>query len=277
MNQPPVARIMLPRSYLFVPGNRPDRFSKAFASGADAVILDLEDAVPISEKAEARQEVQRWVRSSGKAYVRVNAAGTQWHDDDVHALASLDGIQGVVLPKAEHPAALRSLAAKLLPTSVLLPLIESAIGFGNLDAICAVPKVQRLMFGTLDFQVDMQMEGTGFELLYFRSQLALASRIACIGTPVDGVTTAIRDARRIRHDTTCARNLGFGGKLCIHPEQIASVHVAFSYSQSEIDWAHRVMDAVNTNAGAATSIDGKMVDAPVIQKAKYIIGRSFVN
>lgn len=129
------------------------------------------------------------------------------------------------------------------------------------------------MFGTLDFQVDMQMRGTGIELLFFRSQLTLASRLAGIGSPVDGVTTVIDDVDVVHRETTDARNLGFGGKLCIHPRQVAPVHDAFSYTAAELDWAKRVMTAVEASAGAPTTVEGKMVDAPVIQSAQHIIER----
>ncbi|MDR0242933.1 MAG: CoA ester lyase [Burkholderia sp.] len=264
---------MLPRSYLFVPGNRPERFNKAAQSGADAIILDLEDAVPVADKVSAREHIRSWLLAGGSGYVRVNAAGTEWHDDDVRALAGLPNLSGIVLPKAEQPEVLHRVAEELHSTAILLPLIESANGFGYLQQICNAPKVQRLLFGTLDFQVDMQMRGTGNELLFFRSQLTLASRLAGIGSPVDGVTTAIDDARPVSQDTTEARNLGFGGKLCIHPKQVTAVHAAFSYTQDEYDWAKRVMEAVQTSAGAATTVDGKMVDNPVIQSAQRIIDR----
>lgn len=268
---------MLPRSYLFVPGNRPERFQKAAQSGADAIILDLEDAVPLAEKANARENIRAWLADGGHAYVRVNAAGTEWHDADVQALASLPGLTGIVLPKAEHTDVLNQIANALHDSAVVVPLIETARGFGMLHQICAAPKVERLMFGTLDFQVDMQMRGTGIELLYFRSQLTLASRIAGIGSPVDGVTTVIDDIDVIHHETTSARNLGFGGKLCIHPKQVTPVHEAFSYTDVELNWARRVISAVEASAGAATTVDGKMVDAPVIQAAQHIIERATVQ
>ena len=264
---------MLPRSYLFVPGNRPERFQKAAQSGADAIILDLEDAVPLTEKESAREHLRSWLANGGRGYVRVNAAGTAWHDDDVRALSRLSGLTGIVLPKADHPDVLNRIADNLHDCAVLVPLIESATGFGLLHQICAAPKVERVMFGTLDFQVDMQMRGTGIELLYFRSQLTLASRLHGIGSPVDGVTTTIDDVESIHRETTAARNLGFGGKLCIHPKQIAPVHEAFSYTTKELEWATRVMSAVAASGGAATTVDGKMVDAPVIQSAQHIIER----
>jgi citrate lyase subunit beta / citryl-CoA lyase len=264
---------MLPRSYLFVPGNRPERFQKAASSGADAIILDLEDAVPLTEKTTAREHVRAWLAEGGRGYVRINAAGTEWHNEDIQSLAALPGLTGIVLPKADRLDVLNRVASELHDSAVLVPLVETASGFGSLSEICCAPKVNRLMFGTLDFQVDMQMRGTGIELLYFRSQLTLASRLAGIGSPVDGVTTTIDDFEIVRQETTEARNVGFGAKLCIHPKQVGPVHEAFSFTPAELDWARRVMDAVQASAGAATTVDGKMVDAPVIQSAQQIIER----
>jgi len=262
---------MYPKSYLFVPGSRPERFAKACDSGADAVILDLEDAVAPAAKAQARDAVCTWLAEGGRAYVRINAAGTQWFDADVAALASSQGLIGLVVPKAESADALADVAAKLPESTVLLPLLESAVGFDNLRAIAHAPKVQRLLFGTLDFQVDMGIRGDGDELLYFRSRLTLASRVAGIAAPVDGVTASIDDGALIQAEATRARNFGFKAKLCIHPRQIASVHAAFSPTVDEVEWAKRVRAAVEVSDGAATTVDGKMVDLPVILKANEIL------
>ena len=262
---------MYPRSYLFVPGNRPERFAKACDSGADAVILDLEDAVAPAAKAQARDAVRTWLASGGRACVRINAAGTQWFDEDIAALAQCPGLIGLVVPKAESAATLAAIAVKLPAATALLPLLESAAGFDNLRAIARAPKVQRLLFGTLDFQVDMGMRGDGDELLYFRSQLTLASRVAGIAAPVDGVTASIDDAALIQAETTRARNLGFRAKLCIHPRQVEPVHAAFRPTAEEIEWARKVQVAVKASDGAATTVDGKMVDLPVILKANEIL------
>ncbi len=166
------------------------------------------------------------------------------------------------------------LSNMLSNNTALLPLIETAAAFDDLKALARTPKVTRLMFGTIDFQVDTGIKGDGDELIYFRSQLTLASRIAGIAAPVDGVTTAIDDAELLRQDTIRARNLGFRGKLCIHPKQLAPVHAAFLPAPEELDWAQRVTSAVRESDGSAISVDGKMVDAPVIAKAKDILNNS---
>ncbi|MDR5765886.1 MULTISPECIES: CoA ester lyase [unclassified Caballeronia] len=265
---------MYPKSYLFVPGNRPERFDKAFAAGADAVILDLEDAVPYAAKAQAREAVVTWLKNGGSAYVRVNAADTTWYQDDIEALLGCRALRGIVVPKAERADVLANLSKMLSDSTALLLLIETAAAFDNLNTLARTPKVERLMFGTIDFQVDTGIKGDGDELIYFRSQLTLASRIAGIAAPVDGVTPAIDDVELLRQDTIRARNLGFRGKLCIHPKQLAPVHAAFLPPPEDIEWAQRVLSVAHEGDGSAISVDGKMVDAPVIAKAKDILNNS---
>lgn len=262
---------MLPKTYLFVPGNRPERFDKACAAGADAVILDLEDAVAPTAKSQAREAIVTWLNKGGQAYVRVNAADTPWYQQDIASLRGVQNLLGIVVPKAERIESLTELSRELNDNITLLPLIETAAAFGNLIALARVPKVERLMFGTIDFQVDTGIRGDGDELVYFRSQLTLASRIAGIAAPVDGVTIVIDDPKALRQDTTRARNLGFRGKLCIHPKQLEHVYAAFRPDPEEVAWAQRVMSAIQKNDGSAISVDGKMVDAPVISRAQNIL------
>ncbi|MBN4665243.1 CoA ester lyase [Pandoraea nosoerga] len=264
------------RSWLFVPGNRPARFDKACAAGADAVILDLEDAVPPAEKLAAREHAANWLRERAPAalvpvYVRINAATTEWFDEDVATLAALPSVRGFVVPKTEDAATLRRAAAGAPDSLRLAPLIETARAFAAIDDIASAPRVERLMFGTIDFQLDIGIEGDGDELLYFRSALTLASRVAGIAAPVDGVTTTLDDAARIETDTRRARALGFGGKLCIHPRQIAPVRAAFAWRDEDLAWARRVLAAAQASGGAAVALDGKMIDAPVIAKAREIL------
>jgi citrate lyase subunit beta/citryl-CoA lyase len=254
------------RSYLFVPGNRPDRFAKACASGADAVIVDLEDAVPPADKASARAAVAAWLSPERPVVLRINASETEWFADDC-ALARLPGVAAVMLPKAERVEDILGLGAG----TTVLPLIESAVGFDNVKAIARAPGVQRLVFGSIDFQLDLGIDGDDSELLMFRSGIVLASRLAGLQAPVDGVSTAIDDAAVLRHDAQCGRRLGFGGKLCIHPRQLAEVNAAFSPSESEVAWAARILAAAAAAGGAAVAVDGKMVDRPVILRAQAIV------
>lgn len=260
-----------PRSYLFVPGNRPERFSKACAAGADAVIVDLEDAVPFAEKAVARAALAAWLSADYPVLIRINAADTEWFADDL-ALCGLPGVAGIVLSKAENVSDIA--LVERAGAAAILPLIESAAGFGNLRAIAQASRVQRLLFGSIDLQLDLGISGEREELLYFRSKLVLVSRLAGIAAPVDGVSTAIDDAQRLVDDATHARKMGFGGKLCIHPQQVGHVNGCFRASGDEIAWARRVLEAASRAQGAVVALDGKMIDRPVILQAEKILHES---
>ncbi len=270
----------LPRTYLFVPGDRPERFVKALSSGADAVVLDLEDAVSQDAKAAARAAVSSFLSSSpalSRVVVRINAETTPWFDDDLALLARHPGA-ALMLPKAERAQTLASLQARC-PGTAVLALVESAVGVLAAQVLAAAPGVQRLVFGTLDYALDMALEGelaTTVGLDFAASQLALASRAAGLASPVAGVTPAIDDEALLCAELARARAHGFGAKLCIHPKQVALVHAALAPSAEELLWAQRVLQAV---AGAkdgqpgAVQLDGRMVDKPVIERARRIAAR----
>lgn len=262
---------LMPRSYLFVPANRPERFEKAWSAGADAVIVDLEDAVPFAEKAAARAALGAWLSPGRPVVIRINGADTAWFADDL-ALCGAPGVAGVVLSKAEQAADIARVTGA--GARAVLPLVESAAGFGDLDALARAPGVQRLLFGSIDFQLDMGIRGEREELLFFRSQLVLASRLAGIAAPVDGVSTAIDDEARLVEDAMHGRRMGFGGKLCIHPKQLDKVHQCFSPGEEELAWARRVVEAAAQSAGAAVALDGKMIDRPVILRAQRMLDES---
>jgi len=278
MQDAPTSPSPAARSVLFVPGHQPARFDKACESGADAVVLDLEDAVPPDGKDEARALVGQWLAARNATLrgdagpvigVRINAAETPWHVADL-ALCARHGVRALMLPKAGDAAVLRAIAT-VLPSSALWPLIETARGIARLDAIAAAPGVRRLMFGSIDFQADMDIEGEGDELLLYRSQIVLASRLAGLQAPVDGVSTAIDDVAAVRADARRARRLGFGGKLCIHPKQVRVVNEGFSPTPAQLDWAQRVLAADAGSGGAPVAVDGKMVDRPVVLKAQSLL------
>lgn len=259
----------LDRSYLFVPGNRADRFDKALAVGADALILDLEDAVPPSEKGSARDAIANWLRPEHRVIVRINGVGTEWFADDLNLL-NHPGIARVILPKAEQSDDIRVVqsARSELP---VLPLIESAKGVDAIGDIVATSGVERLVFGSIDLQVDLGMQVEDEELLFFRSMIVLASRLGGLCAPVDGVCTALDDESRLRVETMRARRLGFGGKLCIHPRQVAVVANCFAPTDADIQWARRVVGADANSGGAAVRLDNKMVDRPVVLQAMAIL------
>jgi len=258
------------RSYLFVPGNRPDRFAKAQAAGADAVIIDLEDAVPAAEKSNARAAVEAWVNPSQPAVVRINGVETDWFRDDI-TCCRMPGVQAVMLPKAEKAEQLRKVEELLGRSVRILPLIESARGFWNAMEIAQDRSVERLVFGSLDFQADVGIPGDQEELLYFRSQLVLISRLAGIEPPVDGIQTAIDNPEELRDQAQRARRLGFGGKLCIHPKQVALVNECFLPAAEEVAWARRVVETANAAQGNAVRLDGQMIDRPVVLKAERVL------
>ena len=207
---------------------------------------------------------------SAPIVVRVNAADTEWFAADL-ALCGHAGIASVMLPKSEQPAAVATIVAQRAGLSVIA-LIETALGLTQAQALAAAPGVQRLAFGSIDFQVDLGMRGaTGDELLPFRTQLVLASRLAGVLPPIDGVSVALDDAAALQADVQRARRLGFGAKLCIHPQQVAAVRAGFAPSADELAWARRVLQAAGEHAGAAFAVDGKMVDKPVILRAQAVL------
>ncbi|CAN7635565.1 CoA ester lyase [Acidovorax sp. LjRoot66] len=270
-------------TFLFVPAIRPERIAKALASGAGAVVVDLEDAVAPGEKAAARTALLAAVKAlepaqRARLLVRANAAGTPWHTDDVAAVAACvaQGLAGAMLAKAESAAVLAAVARALGPQGLLVPLVESNAGLDALDALAQAPQVVRLAFGHLDFQVDLGMECAAdeAELLPVRLALVRASRRAGLAAPVDGVTTATDDLARLAEDTARSRRLGFGGKLCIHPAQVAPVQAAFAPDPAALAWARRVLDEASAHGGAVFRLDGRMVDAPVLALAARLLARA---
>lgn len=268
------------RSLLFVPASRMDRLGKALQSPADAVIVDLEDAVPPAGKELARELAARGLahldeRHRSRIVVRINPDGSPWHEADLALVTALrcSGIDTVMLPKSEDPRSVREIASALGPGVRVVALIESLAGLDNVDALARQAPVCRLAFGHLDFQLDLGMHCTEQEgeLAFARNALVAASRRARLCAPIDGVTVEIDDDARLRLDTLRARAFGFGGKLCIHPRQVLRVHEALRPSDAEVAWARRVLEASRAGAAAAVSVDGRMVDLPVIRSAEALL------
>ena len=180
------------RSWLFVPGDRPERFAKAAASGAHAIICDLEDAVAPDGKERARDAVQRWLLQE-RAFVRINGIGTPWYADDLDALAGHVGLLGVMLPKAETSDQLAAVSAALPSSVPVVPIIESAAGVHAAPLIAAGEGVARIGFGSIDFALDCGLDESDEALLYARSRIVVASRAARLAPPVDGVSTHLED------------------------------------------------------------------------------------
>ena len=253
-------------SPLFVPADRPERFEKAAASGADAIILDLEDAVAPKRKDAARAAL-RADFTPLPVFVRVNGIGTPWHEADVAAAANLS-VAGIILPKSEWGVRLDMLLEECVVP--VLALIETAHGLAEARRIASLDGVARLVFGSIDFCADLGAAHTREALLAARSELVLASRLAGLLAPIDGVTTAIDDAALVSADARHALDLGFGGKLAIHPKQIEPILKGFRPDAAEIEWARKVL----ASGDGAAAVDGAMVDEPVRVRARAVLKRA---
>lgn len=248
---------------LFLPADRLDRLSKAVGSGADAIILDLEDGVAAPEKTKARKAVAKMQRQEIPFLVRMNGIGTPWHDEDLSMVSELDWLSAVVLPKSDF-----------LPTSWppvrTWALIETAAGIDNARGLAVSRKIDRLVFGSIDYCADMGCAHTRSALLSARSELVLASRLADLAPPIDGVHANISDLEGAESEARYAQELGFSGKLAIHPSQIPPIRRGFAPSQEKVAWAREIIGA---NDGA-TAVGGMMVDAPVRAIAAAILQRA---
>jgi citrate lyase subunit beta/citryl-CoA lyase len=252
------------RAPLFVPADRPERFAKAAASGADLIVIDLEDAVAAANKAVARTGLTASFTPLPTA-LRINALGTPWHEDDL-AVARSGGFAAIVLPKAEDASAIARLALAV-PALPIIALIETARGLAEARAIAALDAVERLAFGSVDYCADLNCAHERDVLLPARSELVLASRLGSLPGPWDGVTLALDDPAELDSDIAHARAMGMGGKLCIHPRQIALVLTGFGPTPREIDWAHRIL----ASGDGVAVVDGQMIDEPVRMRARAIL------
>lgn len=256
-------------TFLFVPGDRPDRFDKARRSGADVVIVDLEDAVAPAAKAMARAAAVEALRAGANIAVRVSAAGTPDHEADLAALGEAPQPAAIILAKSEQPDSISRVSALGAP---VIPLVESAVGLAQAPELAAVPGVARLAFGALDFTLDVDAELDPALLDYARIQLVLCSRVAGIAAPLDSPTIEFSRPEVLRQDADRARRLGMGGKLCIHPVQIAAVAAAFRPTQEQIEHARRILAAAGS--AGVTAESGVMVDRPILEKARQTLARA---
>jgi (S)-citramalyl-CoA lyase len=264
------------RSALFVPATRPERFAKALSAGADMVIIDLEDAVEPKAKAQARASVRDFggANPAARFWVRVNAIGTPWFADDLALCQSLDNIVGVSLPKAESALHIRQ---ALVAGKPVHPIIESPKGALALGEIASVAGVGRLSFGSLDLMLALgatpDTAGAEIVLNQLRCQILLHSRAHGLDAPLEGVYPHFDNLDGLALLSRQVRDMGFGGALCIHPKQIAVIHAAFAPSELELDWARRVVTIARDTGSFAFKVDGKMVDLPVIERARQMLER----
>ena len=266
------ARMDTAVTYLFVPGDRPDRISKALATSADRVIIDFEDGVQHDAKASARAAILSTDLNWSRIVVRINGSASSHFSEDREFLR-LCPVSSVLLPKAESPHVVAQIRAACGRDVEIICLIETAKGFAALRSLLSAPGVTRAAFGHLDFALDLGCATDWETLLFFRSQMVLQSRLAGALPPIDGVTTDLKNPKLVKADAEAARRLGFGGKLLIHPEQVAPVVSAFAPTADEITWAKKVVAASRGKAGAV-ALEGKMVDKPVVQSAQRILARA---
>lgn len=264
---------------LFVPGNRPERFLKAQQSGADLIIIDLEDAVAPEYKNQALDEVIAALTTGSEslpggrltALVRINGAHSAQELAALRKVAETpgNGLLGVMVPKAESAQQITEAIASLPEGLGIVPLIESARGLVNAVEIASAHGVTRLGFGAVDFGVDVDASHERV-LDYARAQIVVASSAAWLAAPVDSPSLSIKDTDVVSAEALRAREFGFGGKLCIHPAQVEVVHASFAPSAEQIAWAHTVVGL----EGGASQLDGVMIDKPVVDRAKRILTRA---
>ena len=284
------------RTFLFTPGNHARRVEKALTLGADAVILDLEDAVAVGEKAQTRKVVVEALSQprKRKAYIRVNAIGTPWCLGDLMEVIQ-PGLDGIVLPKVESAADLRTIdwlitnlerERGLPPGAIdLMPIIETAAGFSRLDRIFGARslkdysgpwRVKRMAFGAADFTSDVGMTWTAEEdeLAELRIRLVVASRAAGIEPPIDTVWVRLDDPAGLRASVERSLRLGFQGRMCIHPDQVEVVNQIFTPSPEQVGRAQKIVDAfkqAEASGLAAIQVDGAFVDYPVFYRAERVL------
>ena len=257
-------------TFLFVPGDRPERFEKAFRSGADATIIDLEDAVGPADKEMALSNTQSALAGENvpadfAALVRINGV------PDVERLAArpLDRLLGIVIPKTESAGMIDDVCALLPANTPIIALIETARGVSHAQSIADHPRVSRLAFGAIDFAADVDATA---ELVFdvARAGLVIASRSAGKPAPIESPSPRFDDTAFVEAEARRARELGFTAKLCIHPSQIVPVNSGFAPTEAEIEWATRIVSL----EGGAVQLDGAMVDKPVVDRAIAILERA---
>jgi citrate lyase beta subunit len=264
-------------SVLFAPGDDPRKLGKAIDAGATLAIADLEDAVAEPSKAAARDRVAAVLAdrapAAGRCAVRINALDTPFASDDL-AMAASAGADAIVVPKA-RASSLRSLDAAALPP--IIAIVETAAGLQESAEIATAPGVWALLLGAVDLGVELRLmpRDDGMELLFARSKLVLDSAAAQIAPPIDVVHVDIAADEALRHESELARSLGFGGKACIHPRQVPIVELVFAPTSDELEHAHRVVgayEAAVARGEGVVRVDGAMVDLPVYQRARDVIG-----
>lgn len=261
-------------SYLFVPASRPDRFERALTSGADAVIIDLEDAVATAEKDIALRHLLVALDAglSRPAYVRINAADSEWFERDVAALsgAARGDLAGVFVPKTESAETIARVDAAIGGGSQVIALVESAAGVARARQIAAAPGMARFAVGAADLSFDLDTEIVSATIDWVYAHLVVESRLAGLAAPVASPPFEIRDLEIVEREAVRLRGLGATAQMCIHPGQIAPIHAGFLPTADRIEWARRVVAATAATDGVA-QVDGRMIDKPLRERAERIL------
>jgi citrate lyase subunit beta/citryl-CoA lyase len=270
-----MASLQTARSFLFAPGSEERKLSRALESSADAVVADLEDAVAPAEKPAARNLALRLLTEAGPGparLLRVNAAGTEWHHDDLSAVADA-AVDGVVVPKATVDE-VRTVGERVgLP---IVAIVETARGLREAFEIASDEHVEALMLGAVDLGLELGLEprDDGQEILFARSSVVVDSAAARLRGPIDRVWVDVRDLDGLARDCAVGRSLGFRGKALVHPDQIAPTHEAFAPSESELARAREIVAAFDravADGRGVVALDGEMIDAPVVERARELL------
>jgi citrate lyase subunit beta / citryl-CoA lyase len=277
------------RTWLFSPGMDARKTEKALASTADAIILDLEDAVAISEKPRAREMVRSVLQGASperQIFVRVNDVMTGMTTDDLRAVCT-GGIAGIILPKAESAEMVRMTSALIDAVAAeegaarrqirICGIIETARGLLNVHEVAqAGGRLETLMFGAGDFTNDLGIPtaNVGPHILNGKIQTALACRAAGLRPPIDTVFFDVTDAQGFERDCLEAKALGFQGKAVIHPNQVETANRVFAPSAEEVTSARRVVEAfgeAEAKGVGAIRVDGKLVDYAMVKNAEKLL------
>lgn len=273
------------RSILFVPGTRPDRFGKALAAGADAVCIDLEDAVPPRRKVVAREAAARFLAEHAgerlgnatvppRLIIRINDPDTDLGRADAQALGGTRQPDAFMIPKVKTPAGLRRAVRLLGDGAPLFALIETAPGLENAaDIGRASPAVAGLVFGGFDLAIELRAEPGWEALLYARSRVVHAAALSGLDA-IDMPSLDFREMSGLREEAGRVRRMGFAGKMAIHPAQLPVIHEVFTPSEREVERARRILDADREAGGGAVALEGRMVDRPVAEVARRVLARA---
>ncbi|MCP2034217.1 citrate lyase beta subunit [Planomicrobium sp. HSC-17F08] len=269
---------MIYRSLMFTPGTNKERLLKSVSSEADALLWDLEDAVHPDEKAAARAVIQEALdeledKPAKPIFLRVNQYGTEWYAEDVK-LARHENVNGIMLPKAESARQVQETWEGMGASGELIVLVETAVGIVRLEDIFSNPNVSGVAFGAIDYAVDADLTLTeaGLEAIYARSRIVTYAKAAGVEGVYDTVFADIHNTESLQKRAVSSRALGFNGQMAVHPRQLETIHEVYSPSREDIDWAVKVLHHVEHEAKGAGvfMLDGKMVDRPIIEKAKQI-------